>query len=404
MDAVILNDYGDIRGGADYVAVESAVALADQGVNVWFVCACTPISQRLEHENINVVCIGQGDIISSSLAKAACFGIWNRHAAKRLMNVLEGLDRKNSIVHVHSFTKALSSAVFHAVRAAGFRTVFTAHDYFAVCPNGALYDHREMTNCKLKPMSFSCFLKNCDQRRYAHKIWRYLRGLVQASFGRVPDMVDAVLSVSNYSDELLRSHCTCKKFFRVDNPVNIEKGESQKPWESDEYSFMGRLSAEKGPIIFARAAGMCGARAVFIGDGPQRENVEAENENAAVTGWLSPNEANERLKSTRALVFPSTWHETLGLSVLMAKAMGIPAMVSSGCAATELVMDGVDGFIFKKGDANDLSKKIGMMDDDRVMRFSQQAYKSYWENPNTPENHAKRLIEVYRKVLGGDAN
>ena len=44
--------------------------------------------------------------------------IWNRDAARGMRALLDTLDPADTVVHLHSWTKALSSSVVRAVRAA----------------------------------------------------------------------------------------------------------------------------------------------------------------------------------------------------------------------------------------------------------------------------------------------
>ena len=56
--------------------------------------------------------------------------------------LLDTLDPTDTVVHLHSWTKALSTSVVRAVRAGGFRLVTTLHDFLTVCPTGTLVQLR----------------------------------------------------------------------------------------------------------------------------------------------------------------------------------------------------------------------------------------------------------------------
>ncbi len=59
-------------------------------------------------------------------------------------------------------------------------------------------------------------------------------------------------------------------------------------------------------------------------------------------------------------------------------------IVSDGCAGREDVEDGVTGFWFKSGDAEDLARALRLVEDDaRVARLSAAAYSAYWADPPT---------------------
>jgi glycosyltransferase involved in cell wall biosynthesis len=111
------------------------------------------------------------------------------------------------------------------------------------------------------------------------------------------------------------------------------------------------------------------------------------------------------LRSARALVFPSLWYEGQPLTILEAKAYGVPIVVADSCAGRDEVEDGVTGLWFKGGDAGDLARVLLRMKDDAlVARFSAAAHASYWAAPRTPEKHVEGLLSIYRDMLARGAS
>jgi glycosyltransferase involved in cell wall biosynthesis len=163
---------------------------------------------------------------------------------------------------------------------------------------------------------------------------------------------------------------------------------------------VGRIAQEKGPQVFAKAAQLADCKAVFIGDGDKHKEVLKLCPSAVMTGWLSYHDMRKHLSTARALVFPSLWYETDGLTVMEAAAIGIPAIVSDASAARNSVIDGVTGSWFRTGDARDLADKIeGMRNDDLAEQMGRAAHAHYWKNPRTLDRHVKELEQVYEKVL-----
>ena len=110
------------------------------------------------------------------------------------------------------------------------------------------------------------------------------------------------------------------------------------------------------------------------------------------------------IRRSRALVLPSLWYETQGLVVKEAAAMGIPAIVSDGCAGRDSVEDGVTGLWFSSGNLDDLVEKINILKNDhRIARkLGMNAYKKYWDSPNTIQNHGRDLMNCYNAILYGE--
>jgi uncharacterized protein (TIGR00725 family) len=72
------------------------------------------------------------------------------------------------------------------------------------------------------------------------------------------------------------------------------------------------------------------------------------------------------LMRARALVFPSLWYETLGLSAIEAMANGVPVIVSDRCAASEFVQNGYSGLHFQGGSVESLAQQLRRLRDGEV--------------------------------------
>jgi glycosyltransferase involved in cell wall biosynthesis len=102
------------------------------------------------------------------------------------------------------------------------------------------------------------------------------------------------------------------------------------------------------------------------------------------------------MRAARALVFPSLWYEGQPLTVLEAKAMGTPIVVSDICAGREEVEDGASGLWFESGDAESLAAALSKLKDDALIeRLSNGAYDAFWRDPPTLDRHVERILAVY---------
>jgi len=187
----------------------------------------------------------------------------------------------------------------------------------------------------------------------------------------------------------------------VPNPIAVPQEPATHPDEHATFSFLGRLSAEKGPQLFAACAVKHHLSVRFIGEGAERAKLVAMLPEAEFTGWLNSVETHKALRASRALVFPSLWYETQGLVVAEAAALGLPTVVPSESAAREWVEDGVTGLIFRHGNAESLAEKLLFLRDhpDRAAAMGAAAYQRYWQRPATMEAHCERLEAVYVTML-----
>ena len=116
--------------------------------------------------------------------------------------------------------------------------------------------------------------------------------------------------------------------------------------------YVGRVSAEKQidqikPVLEAIPQ----ARLAIVGDGPNRETLEAHfaGTNTNFVGYLQGLELASAFASADAFVFPSRT-ETLGLVLLEAMAAGCPVVAARSGGIPDIVTDGVNGYLFEPDD------------------------------------------------------
>ena len=266
-------------------------------------------------------------------------------------------------MHIHGWNKALSPSVLRAAERSGVPTVQTLHDYVAVCPNGALYDFVKQRNCPLRPMSLACIRTNCDARNYGHKLWRVARqATLSASSGT--SGVRNIIYMLERQRQILAPHLPDDPNLHwVSNPVGAEDHGPADVARNDAFVYVGRLSREKGVVLFAEAASRAGLPAVFVGDGPARAEVAAAAPEAIITGWVENDVVAKHLRHARAVVFPSLWYETFGLAVYEALAAGVPPVVSDNAVSAGAIEHGVNGLLFANGNVDDLVTQLDALRD-----------------------------------------
>lgn len=399
---VICFDHAAVTGGQAKVAFDSAVGLQRQGHRPIVFAAAGPVSPELAAAGIETVCLDQKDLIGNpSKVAAAIQGVWNLPAAKALAALLARLPRQRTLVHVHGWAKALSPSIAGPIVASGLPAVYTIHEYFQFCPNGGFYNYQRDHVCKLTPLSLACWTTNCDSRSAARKAWRATRLTVAKHVAHLPEVFADYLTISDFQQEIVAPLVPRgARLHRVDNPVSVpDLGRKPDPAAGD-VIFVGRLSPEKGAFVFAEAARKAGIRPTFVGDGPLAGDIAARYPEARMLGWKNAAGVQAAMRAARALVFPSLWYEGQPLTVLEAKGLGVPVVVSDACAGREEVEDGVTGLWFKSGDADDLARAlVALRDDAHVAAMSHAAYDAFWRDPPTLERHVARITAIYQEVL-----
>jgi len=403
---VIINDFATVHGGADQVAIQSAVGFANEGFEVTFIAGVSGVDERLRSAGVRVENAGGTELLGGkSLLRAAVTGIYNTHVSRRLGEILKRFSPADSCVHIHSWTKALTCSIMPVLRRFGFKPVITMHDYFLACPNGSFLIYPTTRICGLRPLGARCLATACDKRKWSHKVWRVVRQLIQQAVG-MPRGIEYFISLSALSESVMRkslpSHA---RIFRVNNPAQRSTtAERVRAETNKDVIFVGRLAPEKAPLLFAEAAKRVGMDAVFVGDGEQRELIANVNPGAIFTGWLDAHGVSARMMQARALVFPSVWLEAQPLVILDALSLGIPVVVSDLCAGREFVENDVTGLHFKGGELEDMVRALEIIQDDAAVEaMSRNAFERGRLGQFALQAHTAKLLEIYREVVAAQA-
>ncbi len=402
LTVVICADHGSVTGGQAKVAIDSAIGLKRAGVRVIFFAAAAPVDARLGDEGIEVVCLEQTDLLgASSRLKGLVQGTWNTLAGRKLAETLARAPKGGVVVHVHGWARALSPSIARPIAASGLPAVYTVHEYFLFCPNGGFYNYRSNETCRLEPLSTACLATHCDQISYPRKLWRGARLELARRYAGLPGVFSDYICLSAFQHGLVEPYLPSRaRVSLISNPIDVPNLGPREPSPGGEFLFVGRLSAEKGAFLFAEAAERLGVTANFIGDGPLAAELRERFPRARLHGWKSSGEVREAMREARALVFPSLWREGQPLTVLEAKALGLPVIVADQCAGREEIEDGASGLWFASGDAVALAEAMRRLEDPAtVERMARAAYESYWRAPSTLERHVEKLTELYRAML-----
>lgn len=393
-NVVVINDFNYIEGGASKVAIKTAELLKEKVENVYYFCAVSKEQDKID--GVKYVTTNQTEALKTKNKLLGIInGIYNFKSKRKLRELLKTLNVNETIIHIHGWTKALSSSVFDISFYMGFKVVLTAHDYFTACPNGGYFNYNENKICKLKPQSFKCIKCNCDSRNYLFKIYRIIRQFVQNQIVQVNKKIEYVIGISDKNIEVLET--TLNKDANVKkvlNPIDIEKIEERvKAEKNDTYLFIGRVAKEKGIDVFCKNISMLGLKGIVVGDGPELERLKCEYKDIEFTGWKSKLEIKVYMKKARVLIFPSLWYEGAPLTPLETMSYGIPCIVSNCSSAIEYIND-KNGEIFDPYKNNDLKEKIDKINYN-IKEYSENSYE-YVKNLRD-YSYLSELINFYKE-------
>jgi glycosyltransferase involved in cell wall biosynthesis len=171
---------------------------------------------------------------------------------------------------------------------------------------------------------------------------------------------------------------------------------------------VGRLGKEKNFAFIIRsfksiAESIPESRLVLVGNGPEKnalENLAREIgvlEKIIFTGTLSREEIIKAYNSAHIFIFASVT-ETQGLVVGEAKAAGLPIVAVKAFGISEMVEDGIDGFLTDL-DMNQFIEKINLLLTDESLRhsLSQNALRNAVKI--SAQSCTNKLINCYNEVI-----
>lgn len=176
--------------------------------------------------------------------------------------------------------------------------------------------------------------------------------------------------------------------------------------------FIGRFVDKKGADDLVAALGVlrpARPRALFIGDGPLRAQVEAQARtlgiDATFTGSLPPETVAARLAASRVLVAPSRTAadgdtEGLPTTVLEAGALGVPVVSTFHSGIPEAVLDGTTGLLGAERDVAALSRNIlRLLSDDQARTQMGKAAQAHIAENFNLTTQSRRLETLYDEVV-----
>jgi glycosyltransferase involved in cell wall biosynthesis len=158
------------------------------------------------------------------------------------------------------------------------------------------------------------------------------------------------------------------------------------PVIDDYYLVLARLVSYKQIGLAIQACSQSGRRLVVIGDGPDRARLEGMAGPGVTFLGRQPDAVVSRYaQRCRALIFPG--EEDFGMAPLEVNAAGRPVVAYGAGGATETVIEGLNGILFRKPTAASLIEALE--------RCEAQSW-----NPYAIRRHAMRYdIEVFQERL-----
>ena len=308
---------------------------------------------------------------------------------RRLRALLEG--GEYDVIHFHNISLMGGPGVLRLGRAV---KLYTAHEYWMVCPTHVLFRFNEEACVKKK-----CFRCQLIYRR-PPQLWRYT-GLAQ----RCLREIDQLLAPSRFAMERLRTDGLDCAMTLLPHfvPLPLETAErSEQPNDGRPYFlFVGRLEKLKGVQDLIRLfANYRDADLVIVGNGDYapvlREQAQGL-EHVRFLGNVQLSRIGELYRDAIAVMVPSLCYETFGLIAAEAFAHGTPVIARRIGALAEIVGQSGGGFLFDSLDQ--CREQMERLRTEPELRhdFGARGRAACAENW-TVEIHLARYLEIVRGV------
>ena len=409
LSVIVVSDFGAIHGGLDRVVVESLLEQAEFYGSIDFLTAVGPVDERiLDEERIKTSFLDCPDLLNDpSRIQALLRGIWNRSAYRELRRLirLRKDEGKSVVVHVHSFTKALSMSVFAAARAEGIPVILTLHDYFVFSPNGIHYDFRKEREITGSGTSLANLLINRDRRNIFHHYYRGFRTVLQRLLRLTNGKHIRFIAISESSAAFAANSIPKKRISIIRYPFYVPDFSACEVSQNRPVGYIGRISHDKGVFEIAEALEALDVPFHIIGDGPAKEELLTRFPNVRCTGWIDSEKVGDEIRNLRMVVLNSRWHETYGLVVPEAMCHGVPVAVSMKAGSSELVEDGVNGILLPDCNTERMSEILKpVLNDEWVTKAGKAAWDTVRAQDHSFITYLDACNDYYKMALVANAS
>nr|WP_321399019.1 glycosyltransferase family 4 protein [uncultured Desulfobacter sp.] len=323
-------------------------------------------------------------------------------SAQRGIEQLIKTNRPN-IAHLHIYYGQLTSSIIKPLRKANIPIVQTLHEYKLICPTYSLFAGNEICE-KCKGQYFwHAIACRCNRGDLLRSLLSCIESYISLWLGA--QNLDHYIAVSDFlRNKIVDMGIPSEKITTIHNFIDCRR---IKPATiTGKYIlYFGRLETTKGIYTLLDAMRQLPNVPLWVvGDGNEKENIKKYLDknrinNVRLLGFKTGKDLQKIIKESICTVSPSEWYETFGLTLIESFSFGRPVIASAIGGMTEVVDDGVDGWLIPSGDENMLRDKINwMFCHKKAAQEMGQNGRTKVETQFNPDIHYQKILNVYQKV------
>jgi len=334
---------------------------------------------------------------------------YNYEAARRLEELIDKV--KPDLAHLHNINYQLSPSIIRVLKKHHLPIVMTLHDYNIICPNAKLFTKGAHCERCRGGRYYHCFLNKCSHNSLAQSFLAMLEAYFNQSWLKVYSQVDLFIAPSQaIKQAFIRFGWPEEKIINLSYPMDAASGQAEKIDSTNYILYFGRLAPEKGIDTLLDAMVKVDGRInlKIAGAGPDYEKLNKRIKDLDLTaraellGAKYDNELSNLIKAASAIVIPSLWQENMPLAMLESLALGKIVIASQRGGLGEMIKDGVNGFLFKSGDSDELAQKINLAASrNEAVINMEQRIKNSLDGINS-KKHQEEMLNLYKKILGSE--
>lgn len=312
---------------------------------------------------------------------------------------------KPDLVYIIHFVNKLSPSVIRGAKKMGKPVVLRLSDYFLLCPRfDFMYEKKPCEECLHKGYR-TCIQRRCVKGSLFASLVRVMSMKIHSLMNIYKD-VDAFITPSEFLKNKLVENGFDREKINCIPTFTASKSEVGEPRIGEYGLYFGRITEEKGVETVVQAFELLPDHHVKIMGDPTTEEakrliryVEEKNlQNIEFVGFKSGVELEEIIKGSRYTLIPSVWYDNLPNTALESFQYSKPVIASNIGSLPELVLDGVNGYLFEAGNADELRNKVLLLADDQMVEIMGRASRARLEERFAPKTHYDALMGIFSQV------
>lgn len=319
---------------------------------------------------------------------------------RRLQN-----DVKVDIAHFHIYYGKLTASILGELKKTGIPLIQTLHDFKLTCPVHSHISNGEICeDCEGKHF-WRAIPKRCNRGSMTRTTLNVTESYISKMLGSVSKF-DHFISVCHFNrKKMIQYGIPEDKISTIHNFVDVS--DITPNYDVGEYLlYFGRLYRAKGIFSLIDAAlPLTHVPLYIVGDGesfPEIQQILNSNgcDHIKLLGFKQGEELHELIKNSICSVLPSELYENCPMSILESFTYGKPAIGAEIGGIPEIIVDGVDGFLFPAGDTEALRDRLLWMYDHRTDAVEMgKIGRKKMETDFNSEVHYQKIMDVYHKFL-----